>query len=134
MAEARSLDPERVEQVVADMIDAVYDGASAAECDVDIVSEKLFDGYRQKSTAPAIVAAEAALRACGYEPQRIVTGGGSDANALAARGLHVRQPRQRHRAQPRADRAGERRGARGHARRVPRAARRGRGAAMIPRP
>ena len=87
MAEARSLDPERVEQVIADMIDAVYDGASAAECDVDIVSEKLFEGYRQKGTAPAIVAAEAALRACGYEPQRIVTGGGSDANALAARGF-----------------------------------------------
>jgi tripeptide aminopeptidase len=86
-AEARSLDAERVEQVVAQMIDAVYDGAAAAECDVDVVSEKLMDGYRQKGTAPAIVAAEAALRACGYEPTRIVTGGGSDANALAARGF-----------------------------------------------
>jgi tripeptide aminopeptidase len=87
MAEARSLDAERVEQVIADMIDAVYDAAAAAECDVDVVSEKLFEGYRQKSSAPAIVAAEAALRACGYEPARIVTGGGSDANALAAKGF-----------------------------------------------
>jgi tripeptide aminopeptidase len=86
-AEARSLDADRVEQVVAQMIDAVYDGAAGAECDVDLVSEKLMDGYRQKGTAPAIVAAEAALRACGYEPTRIVTGGGSDANALAARGF-----------------------------------------------
>ena len=33
------------------------------------------------------MAAEAALRACGYEPERIVTGGGSDANALEARGF-----------------------------------------------
>ena len=33
------------------------------------------------------MAAEAALRACGYEPSRIVTGGGSDANALAAQGF-----------------------------------------------
>jgi tripeptide aminopeptidase len=87
MAEARSLDADRVEQVIAQMIDAVYDGAAAAECDVDVVSEKLMDGYRQKGTAPAIVAAEAALRACGYEPTRIVTGGGSDANALASRGV-----------------------------------------------
>jgi tripeptide aminopeptidase len=87
MAEARSLDADRVEQVVADMIDAVYDGAAAVECDVDVVSEKLFEGYRQKGTAPPIVAAETALRACGYEPTRIVTGGGSDANALAERGF-----------------------------------------------
>ena len=87
LAEARSLDAERVEQVVARMIDAVYDGASAGECDVDLVCEKLFEGYRQKPSAPALLAAEAALRTCGYEPQRIATGGGSDANALAARGF-----------------------------------------------
>ena len=36
---------------------------------------------------PAIVAAEAALSACGYEPRRIVTGGGSDANALIIKGI-----------------------------------------------
>ena len=32
-------------------------------------------------------AAEAALRACGYEPRRIVTGGGSDANVLEVEGF-----------------------------------------------
>jgi tripeptide aminopeptidase len=87
MAETRSLDPERAEEVVARLIDAVHDGAAAAECDVDVVSEKLFEGYRQKATSPAIVAAEGALRACGYEPRRIATGGGSDANALEAQGF-----------------------------------------------
>jgi tripeptide aminopeptidase len=87
MAETRSLDADRVEQVVADMIDAVHDGAAAGECDVDVVCEKLMDGYRQKASAPAIVAAEAALRARGYEPVRVVTGGGSDANVLAAQGI-----------------------------------------------
>jgi tripeptide aminopeptidase len=86
-AETRSLDPERVEQTVAAMVDAVHDGAAFAECDVDIVCEKLFTGYKQKPSAPAIVAAEAALRACGYEPKRIATGGGSDANALEAAGF-----------------------------------------------
>ena len=87
LAEARSLDPERVEDVVARMIDAVHDGAAAAECDVDLVCEKLFDGYRTKPSAPAIAVAEAALRTCGYEPRRIVTGGGSDANALILKGI-----------------------------------------------
>jgi len=89
LAEARSLDQEKAEQVVARMIDALHDGASAAECDVDVMCEKLFDGYRTKGTAPAIVAAEAALRACGYEPRRIATGGGSDANALAVKGIEI---------------------------------------------
>ncbi len=87
LAEARSLDPARVEQVVREMIDAVYDGASAAECDVDVVSERLFTGYRQKPSAPAVAVAEAALRSCGYEPRRIATGGGSDANALEVSGF-----------------------------------------------
>ena len=31
--------------------------------------------------------ATAALRACGYEPRRITTGGGSDANVLRAAGF-----------------------------------------------
>ena len=87
LAEARSLDPARAEQVVRDMIDAVYDGASAVECDVDVISERLFTGYRQKPSSPAVAVAEAALRSCGYEPKRIATGGGSDANALEASGF-----------------------------------------------
>jgi tripeptide aminopeptidase len=87
LAEARSLDAGRVESVVAAMIDAVNDGAADTECDVDIVCERLFAGYRQKPSSPALAAAEGALRACGYEPKRISTGGGSDANALEAAGF-----------------------------------------------
>jgi tripeptide aminopeptidase len=87
LAETRSLDPARVEETVAGMVDAIHDGAAHVECDVDVVTERLFVGYRQKPSAPAVVAAEAALRACGYEPKRIVTGGGSDANALEANGF-----------------------------------------------
>ena len=51
-----------------------------------------------------LVAAEAALRTCGYEPRRIQTGGGSDANALQAAGfpcLNLANGTE----QPRADRA-----------------------------
>jgi tripeptide aminopeptidase len=87
LAETRSLDPERVETVVARMVDALQDGAAHAECDVDVTVEKLFTGYRLKATEPAVVAAEAALSACGYEPVRITTGGGADANAFVADGL-----------------------------------------------
>ena len=52
-----------------------------------MTTEKLFTGYRQKASAPAVAAADAALRACGYQPERIVTGGGSDANALELQGI-----------------------------------------------
>ena len=87
LAEVRSVDAQRVEQVVAEVVDAIHDGASTAECDVDVIVEKLFVGYRTRSAAPAVRAAEAALRACGYEPRKIVTGGGSDANVFEAAGL-----------------------------------------------
>lgn len=87
LAEARSLDPDRVETVMAQLVDAVHDGASFAECDVDVLVEKLFDGYKIRPSAAPVAAAEAALRACGYVPRRIATGGGSDANVLEAAGF-----------------------------------------------
>jgi tripeptide aminopeptidase len=86
-AEVRSLDLGRVEDVVSGIVDALYDGAAQSECDVDVVSEKVFTGYRVRPSAPELAAAEAALRACGYEPSRISSGGGSDANALQASGF-----------------------------------------------
>jgi tripeptide aminopeptidase len=86
-AEARSLDPSRVEDVVSGIVDALYDGAAQGECDVDVVSEKTFPGYRVRSSAVELVAAEAALRACGYQPERVSSGGGSDANILQAAGF-----------------------------------------------
>ena len=85
--EARSLDDVRAEDAVAEMVDRVHDGANATECDVDVVVGKLFESYRTRPSTPAVVAAESALRACGYEPRRIATGGGSDANAFEAAGF-----------------------------------------------
>ena len=60
----------------------------ACECDVDVTVERVFTAYRHRTTAPGVVAAEAALRACNYTPRRILSGGGSDANAFEANGLH----------------------------------------------
>ena len=64
-----------------------HDGASHGECDVDVITEKQVIGYRQQPSSPAVVAAEAALRAHGYEPKRIATGGASDANVFEAAGI-----------------------------------------------
>ena len=86
-AEARSLDDDKVEATIGEMVDRVHDGANAHECDVDVQVQALFRGYRERPSSPAVVAAEAALRSAGHEPRRIVTGGGSDANVFQAEGL-----------------------------------------------
>ena len=49
LAEARSLDPARVEDVVSGIVDAFHDGAAQSECDVDVVCEKLFNGYKVRA-------------------------------------------------------------------------------------
>ncbi len=90
IGEVRSLDPAKAEAALAEIIARVHDAANtpACSCDVDVVTERLFDGYRHPANAPAVLAAEEALRACGYEPARRPTGGGSDANAFESAGLH----------------------------------------------
>ena len=89
IGEVRSLEPERVTAVLDEIVEALHDGAAApeCECDVDVTVERLFDGYRLDAAAPGVLVAEAALRACGYEPRQVASGGGSDANALIAAGL-----------------------------------------------
>jgi tripeptide aminopeptidase len=86
-AEVRSLDEAKVEALVSEIVDHLTDGANAAECDLDVTVARMFHGYRTKASAPQVRAAEAALRACGYAPRHIVTGGGSDANALELAGF-----------------------------------------------
>src|SRR5207248_55284 len=51
--------------------------------------QRMFAGYKLSGRTPALAVAESALRACGSEPTRISSGGGSDANALIAKGLQV---------------------------------------------
>jgi len=85
--EVRGLAEQRVEEVLTDMVDRFQDAADAAECDLDITVERMFTGYRIKPRAPQLAVAERALRACGYEPLAIVTGGGSDANAFETAGF-----------------------------------------------
>ncbi|HEX3875099.1 MAG TPA: M20/M25/M40 family metallo-hydrolase [Solirubrobacteraceae bacterium] len=89
VGEARSIDPVRAEQAITAMVDRLGDAANApdCECDLDVSVERLFEGYRTRRGATEIRLAEAALGDCGYAPEAIVTGGGSDANALNVKGM-----------------------------------------------
>ena len=87
VGEVRGLDEARGEAVLTEMIDHLQDAADESECDLDLTVERMFNGYRTPARAPQVLLAERALRACGYQPRPIVTGGGSDANSFEAAGL-----------------------------------------------
>jgi tripeptide aminopeptidase len=89
VAEARALDDQRAEAVVAEIVDRLHEAANLpdCDCDVDISVQRTFSGYSLPVTSRPVRVAEQALRACGHEPVRISSGGGSDANALIAQGF-----------------------------------------------
>ena len=87
-AECRSLDHARADALIAELVDHVHDGANAAECDVDVMVHRLYEGYRKRASEQGVQVAEQALRACGYAPTHVASGGASDANAFEAAGFH----------------------------------------------
>jgi tripeptide aminopeptidase len=86
-AEARSLDEEKVAAATANLVDACTWAASEAGCDVDVDVQEMFRGYRLNTASRSVELARRALQGCGFEPREVATGGGSDANALVARGF-----------------------------------------------
>ena len=86
-AEARGIDAGRAEAVAQRMVDACTWAAGEAGCDVDLLVETYFRGYRIKPGSRPLAAARAGLERCGVEPREVSTGGGSDANALRAGGF-----------------------------------------------
>lgn len=89
VAEVRGMDDQRGEALVGEMVERIHQAANRphCECDVDVDVKRTFGGYRIAPSATPLRVAEAALRACGHEPVRISSGGGSDANTLIAKGL-----------------------------------------------
>jgi len=86
LGEARSIDGTRAAALVGEMVDACSTGASDHGCDADVKVLEMFRGYRNDPESPAVRAAGRALDRCGFKPSRVATGGGSDANALMAKG------------------------------------------------
>ena len=87
VGEARALDEERAAEVVGAMTRSIAAAASEGGCEAEIETAILHEGYLVPDDSPALLLAEAALRECGYQPERVLTGGGSDANVFRADGL-----------------------------------------------
>jgi tripeptide aminopeptidase len=85
--ECRALDHARADALIAELVDHVHDGANAAECDVDVMVHRIYEGYRKRPSEQGVQVAEEALRTCGYRPTHISSGGASDANAFEAAGF-----------------------------------------------
>jgi tripeptide aminopeptidase len=86
-AEARSLDDRRAAEAMSGLVDACTWAASEQGCDVDLDVTEVFRAYRLASSAVPVKLARSALERCGLEASEVATGGGSDANALIARGF-----------------------------------------------
>jgi tripeptide aminopeptidase len=87
--EARSLDEGKAGDATARMVDACTWAASEGGVDVDVDVIEMFRGYRLVPSAAPVRLAERSLEACGHAPKLVATGGGSDANALIARGFEA---------------------------------------------
>lgn len=86
-AEVRSIDQERVDTVLTEMIDALQDAADSVGCDLDLNVQRMFGGYRLTRRERSLQLAERALRRLAYEPTLIESGGGADANVFRERGF-----------------------------------------------
>ena len=89
VAEARSIEEGRAEEVAMRMIDACQWAAGEHRCDVDLEITELFRGYRVNPRERSLATARAALERNGIEPVERSTGSGSDANALRLHGFEA---------------------------------------------
>ena len=89
VGEARSIDGERAAAVIGAMVDACTWAAGEGNCDLDFEVTEKFRGYRIDPDSAALRVGSEALRRCGHEPSQVKSGGGSDANALLARGYEA---------------------------------------------
>jgi len=85
--ECRSLDRERVEAVRAAMHEIMKQTAYEAGGDVDVVWNLEYEGFSIGRDTPAVRLVTDACGDVGLEPVLFTTGGGSDANVIAATGV-----------------------------------------------
>jgi tripeptide aminopeptidase len=88
VAEARSLDEGRLEEVVAEMLDCLVYAASISECEVETQVGSRYPGYRVDRGDPAFELAGVALGRSGFPVRPVESNGGADANVFNGRGRH----------------------------------------------
>ncbi|MFW6113587.1 MAG: M20/M25/M40 family metallo-hydrolase [Actinomycetota bacterium] len=85
--EARSLNPEKLEEQRKSMIKAVLEAEASVGVGVDIDVERAYDGYSIDVDDPMVLLAEEAGKAMGIRMSIKPSGGGSDANFMNGSGI-----------------------------------------------
>ncbi|WP_070971319.1 M20/M25/M40 family metallo-hydrolase [Vibrio sonorensis] len=87
VAEARSLNAQKLDNQVAHMIETFENSANAFGAQVEIKSTRAYDAFVISDTHPHILEVKQSFEAIGVAPFTKGTGGGSDANNFNAKGL-----------------------------------------------
>jgi tripeptide aminopeptidase len=87
LAEARSHDPQKLADLVREMMEAATFAAGLEDCQVETEVHKSYSGYRFKRDDFVVRLAQTALERAGYEPSFALSGGAADANVFNDRGL-----------------------------------------------
>lgn len=92
-AEARSHDPV-FRQTIVEALEGAFQRAAAEVKNVDGATGRVtidgrldYESFRLQQDEPCVLAAEAAVRSAGREPERAISNGGLDANWLTAHGI-----------------------------------------------
>ncbi|MCA1022953.1 M20/M25/M40 family metallo-hydrolase [Halobacillus litoralis] len=87
LAEARSLDPAKMEEQVEKMKKAFYETAEEMGGEVDLDIQVMYPGYKQEAGDEVVEVARSAAKRIGRESELLHSGGGSDANVIAGHGV-----------------------------------------------
>jgi tripeptide aminopeptidase len=87
LAEARSHDPQKLADLVREMLEAATFAAGLEDCQVETEVHKSYSGYRFKRDDFVVQLARRALERTGHEPSLKLSGGAADANVFNERGL-----------------------------------------------
>jgi tripeptide aminopeptidase len=87
LAEARSHDERKLQDVVQEMLDAISFAAGLEDCEVETEVHKSYRGYRFKRDDDVVQIAHEALERAGFVPSYGLSGGAADANVFNEHGL-----------------------------------------------
>ena len=87
LAEARSHDPQKLADLVREMLEAATFAAGLEDCQVETEVHKSYSGYRFKRDDFVVRLASDALERSGHKPSLTLSGGAADANVFNERGL-----------------------------------------------
>ena len=87
LAEVRSHDERKLQDVVQEMLDAIAFAAGLEDCEVETEVRKSYRGYRFKRDDDVVRIAHQALERSGFTPSYGLSGGAADANVFNEHGL-----------------------------------------------